>query len=156
MSNTDGGFWRLQHDHLAALLARNDLSWRKVRVYLALADLIEGYQKPSDAVSINQIAERAGMFCTDKGGKRGLDRRHVSGALRDLAKLGLCGSEGGRCASHGKAVHWVVWPPPPLSDPAAKDGSSPAAKDGARAAARTGAKATAGIGRGAAAARGAH
>jgi hypothetical protein len=152
----DGGFWRLRHDHLAALLARDDLSWRKVRVYLALADLIEGYQKPHDAVSINQIAERAGMFYTDKGGKRQLDRRHVSGALSDLAKLGLCGSEGGRCASHEKAVRWVVWPPPPLSGHAAKAGSSPAAKDGARAAARAGLKATAGIGSRAAATRGAH
>ncbi|MCX5653726.1 MAG: hypothetical protein NTY65_03635 [Planctomycetota bacterium] len=66
--STDGGFWRLRHDHLATLLARRDLSWAVVRVYLALADLTVGYRKERDEVSLSQIAETAGMFSIIESG----------------------------------------------------------------------------------------
>ena len=98
---TDGGFWRLAHDDLAAALARRDLKGESLRVYLALADLTRGYQKGRDVVSLSQIAERAG----------GLSRPHVSRALGVLSEKGLYGQAD---APGQDVVRWVVWPPPPV------------------------------------------
>jgi hypothetical protein len=80
MSNTDGGFWRLPHDHLAALLTRRDLSWAVARVYLALANLTRGYGKERDEVSLGQIAEKAGMFSTGPDGRQWPDIRPTRAA----------------------------------------------------------------------------
>jgi hypothetical protein len=165
MSNSDGGFWRLRHDHLAALLARRDLSWAVARVYLALADLTWGYGKERDEVSISQIAEHAGMFSTGPDGRQCLDTPHTNRALKELAGLGLCGSASGE----GQAVlRWVVWPPPEYRPAAgtaehgttAKAGSSATAEVGrgttANATAKTTANATALGGSGTTARQGRH
>jgi len=103
----DAGFWRLEHDGLAALLARSDLSWETARVYLALADLTIGFGKRKVVVSVSQIGKVAGIP----------DRGHVQRALNRLAGLGLYG----QCEADGQRVtRWVVWPCPPV----AKAGSS--------------------------------
>jgi len=161
----DGGFWRLRHDHLAALLARRDLSWSAARVYLALADLTWGYGRDRDEVSLSQIAEHTGMFLTDPDGETRPDRAHVVRALKRLEECGLYG-----CASgEGQAmVRRVVWPPPEYhpaagtADPgtAAKAGNSAAALGGSSGAAVEGsgtvAKAAAQAGSGTAAQAGTH
>ncbi|MCX5654215.1 MAG: replication protein [Planctomycetota bacterium] len=160
MSNSDGGFWRLRHDHLAALLARSDLSWAVIRVYLALADLTWGYGKERDEVSLSQIAEHAGMFSTDRNGRQNLDIPHTNRALKELARLGLYGSADGK----GQAVvRWVVWPPPEYRPAGtaehgttAKAGSSATAEDGTGTTAKPTAKATATGGTGTTARPGTH
>jgi len=97
------GFWRLQHEHLAAALARHDLSGEQLRVYLALADLTRGYGRERDVVSIGQIAEHTGN----------LRRPHVVRALHVLEESGLYG----QAPAKGQSVtRWVVWPPPPVPD----------------------------------------
>ncbi len=98
----DTGFWRLQHEHLAAVLARNDLSWESARVYLALADMTLGYGKTRDVVSLGQIADRAGMI-----------RCHVVRALKRLADLGLYGQSRARGQ---QMARWVIWPPPAVTE----------------------------------------
>jgi len=136
----DGGFWRLRHDHLAALLARRDLSWSAARVYLALADLTWGYGRDRDEVSLSQIAEHAGMFLTDPDGETRPDRAHVVRALKRLEKCGLYG-----CASgEGQAmVRRAVWPPPEYRPAAGTAGPGTAAKAGNSAAALGGSSGTA-------------
>jgi len=95
------GFWRLLHEDLAALLARRDLSWEVVRVYLALADLTVGYGKDKDFVSITQLE---GYTC--------IDRRHVWRALKRLGELGLYHEE---VLGPTKVRRWVTWPPPAIA-----------------------------------------
>jgi hypothetical protein len=138
-----GGFWRLRHDDLAAVLARRDLTWETARVYLALADLTRGWHKPKDAVSLSQIAEMAGMWFLDRKSdppKKRLDCAHVARALRTLARLGLCGSES--AGARETAIRWVVWPPPPAAATATA-GSRATAKPTAKATAMAGSSATA-------------
>ena len=116
----NGGFWRLRHDHLSAVLSRRDLSWESARVYLALADLTAGYGNARDVVSLGQIADRAGM-----------DRSHVVRGLNRLARLGLCGQTP---AGQGKVVRWVTWPPPAAADvgSVARAGNGSVAQPGSR------------------------
>ena len=95
----DGGFWRLSHKHLTAVLARRDLKGEQLRVYLALADLTLGYGRQRDAVSLEAIGSRAG----------GLRRHHVVRALHGLAAKGLYG----QAPTRGQGViRWVIWPAP--------------------------------------------
>lgn len=95
----DGGFWRLTHGDLAAVLARRDLSGEQLRVFLALADLTRGYGHERDVVSLSQIADHAGQ----------LRRPHVARALRVLAAKGLYG----QAPAQGQTfIRWVTWPPP--------------------------------------------
>jgi hypothetical protein len=139
MSNTDGGFWRLRHDDLAALLTRRDLSWAAVRVYLALADLTRGYGRERDEVSLSQIAEKAGMFSHGPDGKQYPNCAHVARALKVLARLGLYGSAGG----NGQAmVRWVVWPPPEYRPAAGTAEQGTTAKAGSSATALGGSSGT--------------
>lgn len=110
--NAKGGFWRLSHSDLTAVLARTDLSWETARVYLALADLTFGHGKGQDRVSLGQIAEQAGMFIHSDG-QRLPDRSHVARALKHLEKLGFYGCQVGK----GKSIfRWVVFPPPTAAD----------------------------------------
>ena len=92
------GFWRLEHDSLAALLARADMCWGDARVYLALGDLTLGYRKERDRVSLSQIAKRAGMSV-----------RHVTSAIKRLKAAGLYG----QCPANGQSMtRWIIWPAP--------------------------------------------
>lgn len=94
-SERDGGFWRLRHDDLAAVLARHDLTGEQLRVFLALADLTLGYGKARDVVSLSQIAERAGMYAMQPDGARRPDCSHVARALKRLKERGLyCSAPG--------------------------------------------------------------
>ena len=151
-------FWRLRHDDLAALLARRDLAWETVRVYLALADLTCGYGKDRDTVSLGQIAEHAGMFTPAADGEQRPEVRHVRRALKTLEALGLYG----QAPAEGQDVtRWVVWPPTTPEAPSttagtgssasggttAEAGSSTTANPTADAGSRTTAKTTAGAGR---------
>jgi len=101
MSANRDTFWRLCHDDLAAFLHCTDLSWELARVYLALADFTYGYQKDKDTVSLGQIEKVTGIH-----------RRHVSRALKELAKAGLYGQQG----EGDKVVRWVVFPPPSVPE----------------------------------------
>ncbi len=115
----DGGFWRLDHDDLAAALARRDINGETLRVYLALADLTLGYGKACDVVSLSQIADRAGLYTTNGNGHREYRRGHVARALRRLWQKGLYEQE----RAGGQAVcRSVVWPAPP-PDAAAQTGT---------------------------------
>jgi hypothetical protein len=116
---SDIGFWRLSHDDLAALLRRTDLKWESVRVYLALTDIIIGYGKTHDVVSLGQIAKMTGIH-----------RRHVSRSLAQLESLGLCGKE---MLAPQKAKRWVAWPCPsaPELGTTPEAGSAPKAVPGA-------------------------
>jgi len=123
------GFWRLGHGDLEALLAREDLCWEIVRVYLALADLTIGYGRERDVVSLGQIVELAGV-----------EGPHVCRALRKLETLGLYGHEPGEGQEKRR---WVTWPPSPVgeagttaggdSGTTAKAGSTSTAKGTAKA-----------------------
>ena len=118
----DAGFWRLNHDDLAALLARHDLSWETARAYLALADLTLGYGKSRDTVSLGQIARRAGMYGSFHGATLP-DCSHVARALRRLAELGLCG----QAPARGQSVtRWVIWPAPSTPPEATANVGTPA------------------------------
>jgi hypothetical protein len=139
----ESGFWRLPHDHLAAVLARHDLSWESARVYLAVADLTLGYGRERDAVSLTQIAAQAGMFTGGPGPTNRPDVRHVTRALKRLAALGLYGQAPGRGQS---VTRWVVWPPPPAPATTAEAGSGTTADTGSGATADAGSTATAGSG----------
>jgi hypothetical protein len=136
--NPEPGFWRLRHADLAALLARTDLTWETVRVYLALADPTIGWGKKRDVVSLSQIAKHAGMFYAEDGSQRP-DCSHVSRALRTLAEAGLCGSTPGKGQ---RVVRWVTWPPPQAAPETAAEAGTTATH---------GSSATAGAGSGAAA-----
>ena len=130
-----GGWWRLPHADLAALLRRRDLSWESARVLLALADLTLGFGKDRDEVSLSQIANVAGM-----------GRPHVARALATLRKLGLVGQVPGKGQS---VVRWAVWPPPLAvadSGTAAKAIATSGNSTVAGAGSRTVAKAAAGAG----------
>ena len=98
---SENGFWALQHDDLKAVLTRTDLSWETARVYLALADLTIGYRKTQDVVSLNQIAEHAGV-----------ERTHVNRSLKRLQTIGLYDE---KVLSPQKVIRWVTWPPPSVT-----------------------------------------
>jgi len=119
----DGGFWRLDHDGLAAILARRELSWGLVRVYLALADLTLGYGREQDTVSLSQMAERAGMYSVKPDGSKCPDCPHVARAIKELSKRGLYGCARGKGQS---VVRWVVWPAPPMPSEATAGVGNPA------------------------------
>jgi len=122
------GFWRLQHDDLAAALAPRDLSGEELRVYLAVADLTLGFGKDRDEVSLGQIAKLTRM-----------DRPHVVRALRGLAKAELY-----RQTEAGKqsVIREVIWPAPPVvragtvANAVAVAGNSGVAKAGNRSVAK--------------------
>jgi hypothetical protein len=119
----DGGFWRLDHDGLAAILARRDLSWGLARVYLASADLTLGYGREQDTLSLSQIAERAGMYSVKPDGSKQPDCPHVARALKELSKRGLYGCTKGKGQS---VVRWAIWPAPPMPDEATAGVGNPA------------------------------
>jgi len=92
------GFWRLSHEHLAAVLARTDLCWELVRVYLALADLTLGYGKEQDVVSLGQISNHSNV-----------SRPNTVRSLKQLKALGLYNQSE---ITRQKVIRWVTWPPP--------------------------------------------
>ncbi len=122
----DGGFWRLRHDHLAALLALRfeakrgkvagkkalHLSAEELRVYLAMASLTVGYGKERDIVALSQIDDIADMG----------DRPHVVRTLKSLQKKRLYGQVEDEA---GNVWRWVKWPPP-----VASTGNTPVASQG--------------------------
>ena len=75
------GFWRLQHDDLAALLRRH-LGGRELRVALALGSLTVGFGKPKDTVTAGQIAAVTGD-----------SRSHVHDVLTALQEEGIAKQE---------------------------------------------------------------
>ena len=97
-NSQNNGFWRLEHEHLAALLALPGLSWRLARIYIALADLTHGRGKPEDVVAISQIATLAHV-----------DRGNTYRALKELEVLGLYAEVK---ISTKKFRRRVIWPPP--------------------------------------------
>ena len=102
----NSGFWRLKHEDLQALLARDDSSWETARVYLAVGDLTIGFGKTGDELSLSRISRRAAV-----------DVSHVCRALKRLKKLGLYSQTKGKGQ---KIIRRIVWPPLATASPGSR------------------------------------